>query len=294
MDLVCRSALAGRAVRWLCAAALCLVPAGTLLADPAGAAVTTAGTVFPESDLFRPLVADPRQPQFFVDAYKFDSSVQRYTTASVGYGETFGFYRSPGPGPGDGLQIGAAGGLFAQFNLDTPSRDLVNADYTIGIPVTIRSGIHSLRFRLYHQSSHLGDEYLLSVHPQRINLSFESLEALYAVDIGLWRYYGGGEYLVHKQPSDLKPASAHWGTEYRSPNPVVGGGRFLAGLDVHSFAEHKWSFDTSIIAGLEFEPRGPQGRNLRLLAKWYKGYDPRGQFYENKVEYYGLGVSLGF
>ena len=33
---------------------------------------------------------------------------------------------------------------------------------------------------------------------------------------------------------------------------------------------------------------------LRLMAEWYKGYNPHGQFYLNKVECYGMGVSLGF
>jgi hypothetical protein len=33
---------------------------------------------------------------------------------------------------------------------------------------------------------------------------------------------------------------------------------------------------------------------LRLMAEWYKGYDPHGQFYLDKVESYGIGVSLGF
>jgi hypothetical protein len=30
------------------------------------------------------------------------------------------------------------------------------------------------------------------------------------------------------------------------------------------------------------------------MAEWYKGFDPRGQFYNKKVEYYGMEVSLGF
>jgi len=30
------------------------------------------------------------------------------------------------------------------------------------------------------------------------------------------------------------------------------------------------------------------------MAQWYKGYDPRGQFYNNRIEAYGLEVSLGF
>ena len=33
---------------------------------------------------------------------------------------------------------------------------------------------------------------------------------------------------------------------------------------------------------------------LLLMAEWYNGYDPHGQFYNNKVEYFGIGLSLGF
>jgi Protein of unknown function (DUF1207) len=40
--------------------------------------------------------------------------------------------------------------------------------------------------------------------------------------------------------------------------------------------------------------RNPGQRRLRLTAEWYKGFDPRDQFYKNKVEYYGMGMSLGF
>jgi hypothetical protein len=47
-------------------------------------------------------------------------------------------------------------------------------------------------------------------------------------------------------------------------------------------------------AGLEFGHPNPGQRRLRLTAEWYKGFDPRGQFYKNKVEYYGMGMSLGF
>ena len=89
------------------------------------------------------------------------------------------------------------GDLFAQFNIDSPSSDLINTDYTFGIPATYRYGDNSLRFRIYHQSSHLGDR-------------------------------------VSRQ------------------------------------------------------------RRLRLMAEWYNGFDPHGQFYNNKVEYFGMGVSLGF
>ena len=65
-------------------------------------------------------------------------------------------------------------------------------------------------------------------------------------------------------------------------------------MDMKSLEEHNWSIDTSVKAGLEFGHPNPGQRRLRIMAEWYKGFDPHGQFYNNKVEYYGMGVSLGF
>ena len=257
--------------------------------------ITDDGKAFPTGDLFRPLLADPKQPRFFVNLDSFKSLGLRYTMASVGFGETFGLYRFFGIREGDGLQLSVEGALFAQFNLDSASADLQNADYTIGFPLTYRYGDNSLRFRLYHQSSHLGDELLLSANPpERVNLSFEAAELIYSREWHEWRVYGGGEYLLHKEPADLKPASGHWGIEYMGSKPLFWNGRPIAGVDMKSLEEHDWDIDTSIKAGLEFGHPNPGQRRLRLLAEYYNGYDPHGQFYKNKVEYFGLGVSLGF
>jgi hypothetical protein len=257
--------------------------------------ITGESEAFPTGDLFRPLLADPKQPQFFVSIFGFASLGAQYTMASVGFGETFGLYRFFGSREGDGLQVSVEGALFAQFNLSTPSFDLLNADYTIGIPVTYRHGDNSLRFRIYHQSSHLGDELLLSANPPtRVNLSYEAIELIYSREWRRWRVYGGGEYLIDKDPADLKPLSAHWGIEYRGSKPLVWNGRPIIGVDMKSLEEHDWALDTSVKAGLEFGHPNPGQRRLRLMAEWYKGFDPHGQFYIHKVEYYGLGVSLGF
>lgn len=257
--------------------------------------ITGEGEAFPLGNLFKPLLADPKQSQFFVSIISFKTPGARYTMASVGFGETFGLYKFFGSHEGNGLQFSVEGGLFAQFNLDAPSYDLINADYTIGIPVTYRYSDNSLRLRAYHQSSHLGDEFLQGVNPpERINLSYEAVELIYSREWNRWRGYGGGEYLVHREPSDLKPISAHWGIEYYGREIRVWNGRPVCGLDMKSFEEHNWDVDTSIKAGLEFGHPNPGQRRLRLMGQWYKGYDPRGQFYDNKVESYGLEVSLGF
>ncbi|MBA3007108.1 MAG: DUF1207 domain-containing protein [Desulfocapsa sp.] len=257
--------------------------------------VTDAGKVFPTGDLFRSFIADPKQSRFFVSLDNFRSLGEDYTLAAVGFGETFGLYRFFGTREGDGLQLSILAGLFAQFNMDNDSSDLINADYTIGIPATYRYGDNSLRLRLYHQSSHLGDEFLLGANPpDRINLSYEATELIYSYEWREFRVYGGGEYIIHKEPSDLKPLSAHWGIEYRGSTPLVWNGRPIAGVDIKNLEEHEWTNDTSVKVGLEFGNPNPGQRRLILMAEWYKGFDPYGQFYNNKVEYYGLGLSLGF
>ena len=286
-----------RAIEGLHGLAILVEPADTT--KPPSVSQVTGPTgraeAFPTGDVFRPLIADPKQPRFFFSAGRFKSVGVTYTMAPVGFGETFGLYRLFGHREGDGLQLSVEGALFAQFNLSTTSYDLINADYTIGIPVTFRHGDNSLRFRIYHQSSHLGDELLLSANPpERVNLSYESIELIYSFEWLRWRVYAGGEYLIHKEPSDLKAWSAHWGIEYRGGRALLWNGRPLGGVDMKSLEEHDWLIDISVKAGLEFGHPDPGHRRLRLMAEWYKGFDPHGQFYVNKVEYYGIEVSLGF
>lgn len=249
---------------------------------------------FPVGDLFLPLLADPKQPQFFTSYRYYRTPQDSANVAAVGYGETFGVYRQPGRHPGNGLQIGISGGLFAQFNLDAASADLINADYTIGIPITWRNGRTSARLRLYHQSSHLGDEYLLSTSPERINLSFESVELLLAVQSETWRVYLGGEYLIHREPADLQPANAHGGVELRTTEPVWNGGHWVGGVDIKAWEEHDWSRDVSVKVGLEFGAYQPGQRRARLMLEGYSGYAPHGQFYSDHINYYGIGLYLGF
>lgn len=255
----------------------------------------TGGRVpLPAGDVFAPLIADPKQPQFFVALRRYSTPDDDLTIGAVGYGENFGLYRKQGKHPGDGLQIGIAGALFAQFDMNAPSTDLLNADYTIGIPITYRNEELSARLRIYHQSSHLGDEFLLRVDPERVNLSFESLELLASYDWERWRVYGGGEVLLRHEPKDLDRSGLHGGLEYRGQTIIAGLGRFVGGVDVKSWQQHEWDPDISFKAGVEFGRPDPGGRRFRLMGEVYDGHAPHGQFYDDNIQYLGVGLYLGF
>lgn len=257
---------------------------------------------FPGDDVFRPLFADPKQPQFFAtyQSVRVRDAKTAANVGSVGFGENFGFHTSRRGC--DGWQVGILAGVFAQFDLDAPSSDLINADYVFGIPLSWRNGAWSSRVRLYHQSSHVGDEFLLG-RPgfNRVNLSFEEVEALLSYDYQWLRVYGGAGYLLHREP-DLDRSRAQWGLELRGPtvrSPVLT--RELPGLqmtpllgaDFKAFDELDWTVNSNVVAGLEWSREGAP-RRFRILVNYYHGFNPYGQFFAQKIESVGAGLYLAF
>jgi hypothetical protein len=252
------------------------------------------GIAYPVGDVFRPLLADPRQPHFYISLREYDMSSERMTTAAVGLGETFGLYRFAGRAPGDGVQISVDGGVFALFNLDVPNRELVNADYKIGVPLTWRQGENSARLLLYHQSSHLGDGYLLRVQPEVLLLTYEALSFLFAHDWQGLRVYLGGEYHFDQQPAYFKPWVWQGGIEYYGIQRLWGGMRLVAGVDIKCLQQHQYALDTSAQVGLESGGSEPGQRRLRVVLEGYRGYSPDGQLFDKLITAYGIGVHLGF
>ena len=254
----------------------------------------------PTGDVFCPLIADPKSMRSFLAYQRTIGEDESLTTiGAVGIADEFGIVRWGGSTRGNGVQLSLQAGVFAQFDLDTESFDLLNADYLVGLPLTIHYGAFSARARIYHQSSHLGDEFLL--RPQdsiRVNLSFESAELILSVDAGALRLYGGGEYLFNRSPEDLEHYVAHGGAELRPMRPLLAMGPFgqvraIAAVDLKSSQEQEWKPSVSVRAGLEFDRRrtgDPPARRWSVLFESYTGPSPYGQFFREDIKYVGLGI----
>jgi hypothetical protein len=263
-----------------------------LLATAAGAARAES---FPVGDVFRPLVADPTEPRLFLSVLGLEAPAARYTVAAIGAGTNFGFYRWPGERAGEGWQVGMFGSIFSQFDLGSASDDLVNTDFRVGVPLSYRRGDFSARARVWHQSSHLGDELILSgAAPNRVGLSVEVLDFLAAWDFGGWRPYAGGSYLLHGTPQGLKKAGLQAGLDYVGSRPVLAGARLVGGLDVKAFEETDWKSGVSAKIGLEFGRPRPERRGITLLLEAYNGPAPFGQFYRDDITYYGLSAQFDY
>lgn len=265
------------------------------------AAAPAPDGLFPDGDLFRPLLADFKQPQFVAGRWRVKPREgPDFVGGNVAFGENFGVYRErfDGAGPCDGWQLSLNGGVFAQFNLSAPSSDLINADYIIGVPLTFRRGDASGRLRLYHQSSHLGDEFILG-NPgiNRLNLSFEESELLLSYDWRWLRVYGGLGFLLHRSP-DLDRLRWQYGGELRyqlpgkvpfTATPVF----FLLGAEIKQLEHHNYDLNYAVRSGFEIF-RTPSGRQLRILAGYYKGFNPFGQFFDQRIQAFGVDLIFGF
>jgi len=255
--------------------------------------------LFPQDQLFYPPMANPKEPRTHVTYLGLKLSDERVNIGSVGFGDSFGLVRLPGWGDDDAWQLSLSGVVLAQFNMDTDSMDLINADYIIGFPLSYRNGSWSARARLFHQSSHLGDEFLLlpqipELKATRINLSLETIELLAAYEWKGLQLTAGPSYIIHSD-TDLKRNSVQAGIDYQSRKPVFTPTmRLFAGVLYHTWEETDWNGDLNVKAGLNILSPYAGKRGIQIFGEYYHGNLPFGQFYKLRAEYYGAGINVSF
>ena len=265
--------------------------------NPAVASEKSEAMVFPRGELFEPLVAAPKEPQFSTGFHHVDSSGQlgKFTAAVVSYGEHFGLKRWK-LADKQQWQLSIVGALFAQFSMDAKSKDLINADYAVGLSATYRHNPLSYRLRIFHQSSHLGDELLLSKSaPDRVNFSLEAMDFLVGYETQDFRIYGGGIYLLSVEPGSLDRFGVQFGGDFiTSRYHHLLPGNLVGGIDLSAHESDDWSINVALKCGLEFGKTDSGHRRIRVMLERYEGEVPFGQFYNVDIISYGVSVYLLF
>ncbi|MGH8657076.1 MAG: DUF1207 domain-containing protein [Gammaproteobacteria bacterium] len=255
---------------------------------------TTAGWL-PKGVLFEPLIADPRWPRFSGTVQFYQDDDELGTVGAPNFGAALPFYGWRAMGVD--WQLGLHAGVFSIFDLNADSSDLVNSDFVGGVPLDARYGPLSAQLRIFHQSSHLGDEFLLRVRDQvnRINLSYEAVDLRLSVKPFDWlRFYAGGGAIIRSEP-DLDTWTAQGGIEITSPGPIFHPLVYpVVALDVQSSEEADWTVDYSARAGIELRSKWLGSRRLQVLMEYFNGSSPNGQFFERDIEYFGPGVHFYF
>jgi len=240
--------------------------------------------LFPDDDLFRPLLADPKEPRTAFDyrgARAIDpqdstsSAAPASQVGGIAVGGNIGIWARK-VSACHGLQVSVVGGVFAQFNMGSPSRDLINSDYIVGAQVAMRTGRFSGRVRLSHQSTHRGED-LISQNPSTPdpNFGFQALEGLVSLDSERWRAYGGAGYVwfMNEEGSSVL---VRVGGEFRSRRLLFEMARPVAGIDLSSLQSRSWGVTMSANAGVEWTSPA-ESRRMRLVIVFTNGYSPYGQ-----------------
>jgi hypothetical protein len=285
-----------RGVEWVRRDDVRVLETATLTGSELSAIERDGWELLPEESVFEDLTADPRWPRFSVSYQGYRDDVELGKVGAVSLGGTLPVVQGTLPGEGR-WDLGIQGSVYSIFDLEVSSLDLVNSDFFVALPVSARWGPVSMMVRPLHQSSHLGDEFLLRDRTERIDVSFEAVDALLSIDLGTFgRLYGGAGILVHRKPDDIKRRSVQAGIELTSPWAFFSGRvRPFAALDVQRAEENEYRSDYSARVGFQLEnPRLLRGRRLQLFGEYYKGFSPNGQFFTRQIEYFGGGFQFFF
>jgi hypothetical protein len=250
--------------------------------------------ILPAGLLFRPLIADPRWPAFGTVGRHYFNDSKFESIAAVELGDMMPLVRGR-IGETWQWEAGVHAGLWALFDMDSESANLTSLDYIVGGFGSVRQGPWSAIARVFHRSTHLGDEEIIHHHTNRINFSYEGMDARISYEPWDWmRLYGGGGYIFRVEPTNYAPWKVQSGLELRSPWTMPGRLRPIFGADFQFLEEHDWQPQISLRGGLELESLAVLGRKVQLLIEYFNGNSLDGQFYTREVEYLGLGVRFKF
>jgi len=245
--------------------------------------------------LFDPLMADPRWPHFSMSYQTYTDDGEFGSVFAASFGETLPLVKGDGPFGGR-WQLGIQAAGFIIHDLDTASWDLINEDYRGGVAVYYRKEAWSGLFSIYHNSSHVGDEYLLHNNVNRVNFSYEAMQAKVSYDISrAYRVYGGVDYMFSPDPKDLKRWWTQYGAEFRCTQTYFSGLlRPMAGVDIKNRQENDWHSEVSLTAGVKLESEDTLWNKINIMLEYYNGNSPNGQFHESYIEYIALATHFYF
>jgi hypothetical protein len=286
----------------VCLASLCLVTLVPL--SPAPASAQLESIWFPDVEPFASLIATPREVQVrasFVYAARPGNLVDgdgyggRNIEAEVAVGHTLGLVRlDDGSAPGRAMTLGIEVGIFSRFFMEAAQKDLINSDFRIGLPLSIRIGRWESRLTVRHVSSHLGDDYLVRFLEVSDlggfgQTSKDGFEGIVARRVGeSVRFYAGGDWNFHTNEK-MSQATARFGGEWEPVQPGKDNGYWPFFASDFEYGSLSKQLGTTLVGGMVSRV---SGQRFRLEARARFGSTPMGHFRQSDETFYGLGFLL--
>jgi hypothetical protein len=188
------------------------------------------------------------------------------------------------------IVLGFGSQVYGRFSLTDPKSALISTDWVVGINTTAAVSSWLLTLELYHESSHLGDEYGDRFPDDRLDWTREVLAAWAGYVAGVWRFTAGASYVLDDELSLPAPAGS-LGIDYHGKSRRFLGGqvRPVAGLFTEADAATKWRVSTSGKLGLAFAT-GPENHDIGIALIGHNGLSTQRQFFRQESQYVGLEI----
>lgn len=252
--------------------------------------------VLPPNNLYDPPIADPRWPKFLIGIDHDYNGTLGKNIWSFSFGENIGlikFGNSSKP-----YEFGVQAATYGYMDVSSDPTRLLDQDYFFAFGISHVNGSFQQLFQLYHFSTHLGDEFLLSAQGRtvnRINLSYETLRwygRYKSKATGFTPYVSFG-YIFHLEPSYLNRFITEAGLDFYSKKIIFKDStRLIAGADYTSLLQNNFSGTFTVRAGLQYERTRYCNRFLQLLLQYSYGKSQMGQFYNLNMN--SLGIVVAF
>ncbi len=198
-----------------------------------------------------------------------------------------------------GFEVGLEAAAYTQFQIqpwegNTYLGEMVNADYRVSGFITYKADDMVWQLKIFHQSSHLADDYILRneiTTPNPGTQNYEQADIKISYQPGSVRLYGGAGFVYN--PNNIrKRLSFQTGVYYRKSrekNPLI---RFVTGADLKLQQQHNFRPNLKTAVGMELGQ--PEKTNLAFLLEYYNGHLPFSVLEYNQVNWIGISTTLIF
>ncbi len=189
------------------------------------------------------------------------------------------------------LTLGFGVHAYGRFSLDDSKSSLISTDWIVGFTVQKKLPAWDLTLQVYHESSHLGDEYAEGFNARRLDWSRAVMAGWVGYRAGPVRITGNLNRVVIDQLK-LPAWGASLGVDWQGTAGQVAGVpvRPLAGVFVEGWSATDWTLSPTARLGVALP--GSSGRELRFSLLAHSGLSTQRQFFREKSRY--VGVEVGF
>ena len=257
-----------------------------LLLCHAGAAAQQR--LFPSVRSFELPEASPRVHGFvgrLISARRGDSRFGREQEGEAVLGENFPLVSLKGGRRP--IVLGFGSQVYGRFSLTDSKSALISTDWVVGLNTTAALDAWALTLEVYHESSHLGDEYGDRFPADRLDWTREVLAGWASYAAGVWRFTAGASYVLDDQLRLPAPGGS-FGVDFhgRPRGALAGSVRPIAGLFIQADAATRWRVSSSAKLGVAFTTGNSHDISVGLIA--HDGLSTQRQFFRQESQYIGM------